>query len=185
MSLVPSLPYRYTYSYTASLIIAFHWTFETFYPILSRWFCTLSQLLSPSHSQCSCPLPRTRLEEKEPNKILLTAHNPLIQCFKGTQIPKFSVNRQSKTVTLSKKKLIRVSPREQYRGWLWSWQIVVANGCCCRRLPEPERPVPDFTGSENLTLTQTQNFQLSLWLSVENNQHEKQRKEIKKNESRI
>ena len=137
MSLVPSLPYRYTYSYTASLIIAFHWTFETFYPILSRWFCTLSQLLSPSHSQCSCPLPRTRLEEKEPNKILLTAHNPLIQCFKGTQIPKFSVNRQwhfqiRNSLGFHQENNIEA---DYDHGKLLLRMVVVVGGCRSRSVP--------------------------------------------------
>ena len=139
-------------------------------------------ILIPSHTQCSCPLPRTRLEQWEPNKILLTAHNPLIPCFKGTRRPTFSVNTQTKTVTLLKvRNSLRVhqdyKKDSSYHGnW---WQMAAVGGC-------RSRSVPSLTlqGSENLTLTQTQNFQLSLWLSVENTQTRSNAKN-KNNESKI
>ena len=155
-------------------------TFETF---CLFWMIVDSvSILIPSHTQCSCPLPRTRLEQWEPNKILLTAHNPLIPCFKGTRRPTFSVNTQTKTVTLLKvRNSLRVhqdyKKDSSYHGnWL---QMAAVGGC-------RSRSVPSLTlqGSENLTLTQTQNFQLSLWLSVENTQTRSNAKN-RNNESKI
>ena len=95
-------------------------------------------ILNPSHTQCSCPLPRTRLEQWEPNKILLTAHNPLIPCFKGARRPTFSVNTQIKTVTLIKvRNSLRVHQDYKKDGSYhgnW-WQMAVVGGCRSRSVP--------------------------------------------------